>query len=64
MNDSAANGTTNWPIILDNEATQNTAVFASTAPASTSAAASEIAPDARFLSSGLELDTDIILKGR
>ena len=60
IKDNYANGANDQLVTLYNEATPNAAVFAATAPA---VAASVIAPDAHFLSSGLKLDTELFLKG-
>ena len=51
MNDNSAKDATNLPVILDNEATPYSAVFA--------AATSAIGTDAHFLSSGLKLGTEL-----
>ena len=57
MNDDAMNNATNQPATLDNEATPDAAVFSATA------AAVAIAPDPHFLTSGLKIDTEILLNG-
>ena len=62
MNENTTNDDTNQPITLNNEVTLDAAVFAAAA-SSTTAAAFAIAPDAHFLSSGLKLDTELVLKG-
>ena len=59
INNGAANKTTNQPVTLYNEATLDTAIFASATPA----AASSVAPYDHFLSSGLKLDTKLFSQG-
>ena len=55
-NDNSENDATDQLITLKNEATQDAAAAAA-------ASASAIAPDLYFLSSGLQLDTKLFLKG-
>ena len=62
MNNYAANNATNQYVTLDNEATPDIAVL-SDAPAATATAASDIVPDAHFLSLGLKLDNELFSKG-
>ena len=55
MNYDTANNGTDWPATIDNIYTPDAAIFAAASLADTAAAAaaSAIAPDAHFLSSGL-----------
>ena len=62
MNNKNANNSTNQPVNLDNESTPDVAIF--TAATAAAASASAIVPDARFLSSGPKLDTELFSKGK
>ena len=63
MNDESVKKKFDQSVTLDNEATPDSAVLVAAAPAATTTATSDIAPDEHFLSWGLKLYTELFSKG-